>query len=69
MSRRTTLDMTSEFLAAADALVEIVDGARADRWRKDHGGRLTDTPEWCAFYVLWCEIQRAVEAQEGKANA
>lgn len=69
MSKRTTVDMVSEMLAASDLLVEIVDGFRASRWTNPSGGRLTDTPEWCEFYVRWCEIQRAVEAKEEKENA
>ncbi len=32
------------------ALLEIVEGCRAERWAGRNGLRLVDTPEWCEFY-------------------
>lgn len=64
MMKGETLGMISEFLAASELLVEIVEGVRGYEFKSPRGARLVDTPEWCAFYVRWCEIQLAVAKQE-----
>ena len=40
----------SNLVSTIDALMEIVEGCRGERWAAN-GMRLVDTKEWCAFYV------------------
>ena len=62
-SDQTILDMRDvikELLnlkAAADDLNSIVDGPFNIRW-SHNGVRLTDTPQWCAFFVA---LQKALK--------
>lgn len=41
---------------AADDLNSIVDGPFNVRWTHN-GVRLTDTPQWCAFFVALAKVQ------------
>jgi hypothetical protein len=41
-----------------DALMEIVEGARSERWNVN-GFRLKDTPEWVQFYVSFRKAKRS----------
>ena len=43
---------------AGDALMEIVEGARSERWNVN-GFRLKDTPEWVQFYVSFRKAKRS----------
>jgi hypothetical protein len=43
---------------AGDALMEIVEGARSERWNVN-GFRLKDTPEWVQFYVSFRKDKRS----------
>lgn len=52
-----------ELHGATEALMEIVEGVRSQRWVGDFGGRLKDTPEWCRFYVARCAVNRAADAR------
>lgn len=43
---------------AAEDLIAIIDGARAERWADGRYRRLTDTLEWCRFYVAFNALKR-----------
>lgn len=49
-----------ELLAAADRLMEIVEGVRGCRWNAC-GRRLVDTPEWANFYVTTNKLKREIK--------
>lgn len=59
-------DALTELQLRVERLMEIVEGVRYQRWVGDLGGRLKDTPEWCALYVARCALTRLAE-EEWKA--
>ncbi len=51
-------ERTKRLEEAGDALMEIVEGARSERWNVN-GFRLKDTPEWVQFYVSFRKAKRS----------
>jgi hypothetical protein len=51
-------ERTKRLEEAGDALMEIVEGARSERWNVN-GFRLKDTPEWVQIYVSFRKAKRS----------
>jgi hypothetical protein len=62
---KTTIDPVASMellalLQSANDLNAIVDGPFNVRW-SHNGVRLTDTPQWCAFYVAMCKANASAQ--------
>jgi hypothetical protein len=53
---------SKDLLAACDQLIELVEGVRAPSWRA-HGKRLSDSPEWIAFFMAFDRLSRRSRAK------
>lgn len=56
-----------ELVSTIDALMEIVEGVRGERWAAN-GMRLVDTREWCAFYVASRRYAMRPAIKEGRPS-
>lgn len=49
-------DPVIRMLDKSRELVAIVEGVRLKKWADPSGRRLKNTPEWCGFYVAFCNL-------------